>query len=237
MTIDDETLMAYADHELDAAAAAAVDSAVAADPQLEQRLRRLQRQRALLSAAFGRVLDEPVPPELVAAASGARRIVPMRHWGWPEFAAMAASLVGGVLVTWLAVRATGEPLLHATRDGLVASGGLARALSDRLAGEPVDEGVRIGLSFRDVEGGYCRAFVVERPGRIAGLACRAADAWQVKLLTESAPGDDRSAYRMAASGLPEDVLRAVDRRIAGEPLDAAGEAAARSRGWREQTAR
>jgi hypothetical protein len=39
------------------------------------------------------------------------------------------------------------------------------------------------------------------------------------------------AYRQAGSDLPPAVLDAIDARIAGKPLDAAGEEAARARGW------
>jgi hypothetical protein len=39
-------------------------------------------------------------------------------------------------------------------------------------------------------------------------------------------------YRQAGSALPPAVLDAIDERIAGAPLDAAGEQAARNKGWR-----
>jgi hypothetical protein len=38
--------------------------------------------------------------------------------------------------------------------------------------------------------------------------------------------------RPAATALPEPVLRSIDARIAGEPLDATAERAAQAGGWR-----
>jgi hypothetical protein len=42
----------------------------------------------------------------------------------------------------------------------------------------------------------------------------------------------REGELRAAAAMPIAVLRAVDTRIAGEPLDAVAEAAARDAGWR-----
>jgi hypothetical protein len=67
-------------------------------------------------------------------------------------------------------------------------------------------------------------------GSSAGLACRAAGQWRIPVLTETTP-EATGGYRQAGSALPPAVLDAIDERIAGKPLDAAGEEAARSRGW------
>lgn len=53
MSISDETLMAYADGELDAAEAEAVAAAVAADPELQARLRPFSETRRLLGGMAG----------------------------------------------------------------------------------------------------------------------------------------------------------------------------------------
>lgn len=66
MQIDDEVLMAYADRELGAAEAKAVEEALARDPELARRLVLFHRTRADARSAFGEALAEPVPPELVA---------------------------------------------------------------------------------------------------------------------------------------------------------------------------
>ncbi|MDN3713648.1 zf-HC2 domain-containing protein [Paracoccus cavernae] len=55
MSISDETLMAYADGELDQAEAAAVEAALAADPGLQARLRPFSETRRLLGGMAGMI--------------------------------------------------------------------------------------------------------------------------------------------------------------------------------------
>ena len=91
MSISDETLMAYADGEADAATCASVESAMREDPQIAQRVARHRAMREAMRGAFADVLREPVPDRLVAAArgrssgaagsSGARRGAPMPPGG------------------------------------------------------------------------------------------------------------------------------------------------------------
>jgi hypothetical protein len=245
MNFSDETVMAYADGELDAAHRAALEAAMATDPQLAQRVARHRALRARLRAALDPVLDEPLPERLLASVRGApaprhaasvvalkRKAAP--RWSWPQWSAIAASLIGGVLLGPLLLRAPAGPAL-VTRDGQVlASGALARALSEQLAShQPPGAPVHIGVSFRDRNGDYCRTFVLREQGTLAGLACRGHEAWRLQVLAQTAVQPATAAgYRPAGSTLPASVARTLDELIAGEPLDAAGESAARERGWR-----
>src|ERR1700682_3594714 len=70
MTIPDETLMAYADGELDPAARAAVEAAMREDPQLEQRVAQHRALRQRVRAAYSAELSEGVPERLLTAARG-----------------------------------------------------------------------------------------------------------------------------------------------------------------------
>src|SRR5258707_13515564 len=70
MKISDETLMAYADGELDAAARAAVESAMREDPQIEARVAAHRTLRRKVQAAYSAELSEEVPEHLLAAARG-----------------------------------------------------------------------------------------------------------------------------------------------------------------------
>jgi hypothetical protein len=230
VTITDQELMAYADRELDPARAAEVEAALASDPELVRRIARFRKQRQQLQAAFDPVLHEPVPPQLIAAARGIPSIRPRRQWAWAQLTGMAASLVLGAVAAWTVLRFEPEPLMVAGEEGLVARGTLARSLSEELAAEPDDDMIRVGISFRDRSGAYCRTFSPAQGARMAGLACREDDDWRVILVTESQAGGEAD-YRMAAGAIPPEILRAVEARIAGEPLDAAGETTARARGW------
>src|SRR5256885_14771137 len=87
----------------------------ATDPQLAQRVARHRALRERLRAALDPVLDEPPPERLLEGVRGApapRRaanVVALKRkaaprWSWPQWGAIAASLVGGGLL--------GPPLLR-----------------------------------------------------------------------------------------------------------------------------
>lgn len=242
MTFPDEVLMAYADDELDARTRAAVEAAMASDPEIGRRIAQHRALRGRVQSAFSRVLDEPVPPRLLAAVHGstaqlADNVVPLRRrrvqqWGWPQWGAIAASLIVGVIAGRLTLLRTGNPAT-VTRDGrMLAAGTLADALSDQLAArQSAADPVRIGVSFRSRSDQYCRTFTLRQPAS-DGLACRAADGWEVNVLERAEPQNAASgSYRQAASAMPPAIAAAVGDQIAGEPLDARSEAAARDRHW------
>lgn len=222
----DERLMAYVDGELGEAERAAFEQELAVDPALQREVARQQELRGRLSATFDPVLDEPVPLQLRLAAEAANT-PGRRSWRAPQWAAMAACLALGLVLGRLLLPERG-PLSE--RDGaLVVRGELAQALDRRLASEVGP--IRVGLSFRSHEGAYCRTFQ-SAPDGLAGLACRAPQGWSARTVTAWSP-QDQPAYRTAAVETPPAVLAAVDDLIAGEPLDAAAERAARDRGWKE----
>ena len=70
MTISDETLMAYADGEVDAATGAIVEAAMQDDPTIRARIAEHRALRSTVRAAFSGVLDEAVPQRLIDAARG-----------------------------------------------------------------------------------------------------------------------------------------------------------------------
>ncbi len=253
--MNDERWMAYVDGELDATQRAAFEAALARDPQLAQRVHEQQALRRRLAEAYASDLDEPVPPRLLAAARGqpaavevvdlarareqrsaahrtVRSVRSVRDWRWPEWGAIAASVLIGVIAGRF-VDGGDEGLFTSTGSGaLVARGPLATALSTQLAsGVPADAPVRVGISFVARSGPYCRSFVMTRPSQLAGLACRESGQWQVQLVTPAGHDEAAGGYRAAGAALPPALLRAIDERIAGTPLDAAAEADAARRGW------
>lgn len=241
--------MAYADGELDASTRAAVEAAMAADPEIARRISQHKALRNRLSSAFNKVLDEPVPARLLTAARnehasgrpGARKdnVVPLRRrqvqrWTWPQWTAIAASLIVGVIIGRMVLVRAGSPGAIATRGGRIfAAGMLAEALSQQLTGNQTTAApVRIGVSFRSKTGEYCRTFSLRQPAALAGLACRATDGWELSALARTEfPGAGSGSYRPAASSMPPAVIAAVENQILGEPLDAHAEAAARARHW------
>ena len=242
MTFSDETLMAYTDGELDAATRAAIEAAAANDPQLARRIGQHQALRQQLRRAFDPVLEEPLPQRLVATARGVpgdtrSAVVPLRRvaaarWSWPQWGALAASLIVGLLLgPWLMRGAERTPLV--TSDGTVpAHGSLAHALSEQLASnQPATSPVQIGVSFRSHSGAYCRTFALREKKALAGLACHEEGSWHVEALVASESETAGGGYRPAASALPPGIAGTLDALIAGAPLDARAEAAARASGW------
>lgn len=240
MDISDDTLMAFADGELDAAERARLDAALATDAALRERVAAIRRQRERVAAAFAGVLDEPVPQRLAGLLQAAaapvvdladareRRDRARRLPTWAQWGGMAASLVLGVLVGTQIDRGGAEFALEPSAGRMVAAGAVGRALSTQLASEPaVGAGVSVQLSFVDKSGDYCRTFST---AAIAGLACRQQGRWTVQSLAAAGP-TPAGPVRQAASALPKEVLEAVDRRIAGDTLDAERERRARDRSW------
>ena len=141
--------------------------------------------------------------------------------------------------------------------GLTAQGRLRDALEQRVAGAQADQdGVAIGLSFRDRSQQYCRTFsladALPESGAIPssdGIACKEAGQWRIANL-ERAPaavvppaatsasssaqalGAEALGYRAAASAFSPTLLQAVDALRAGNTLDGAAETAAKAGGWR-----
>ncbi|MFS2022776.1 anti-sigma factor family protein [Massilia sp. CT11-137] len=229
MTYSDDTLMAYADGELEPAERAAIEQAMRTDPAIAATVERHRALRADVAAAFAGILDEPVPARLQPPAPVVSLAVERdkrRRWSWPEWAALAATLVVGVLAGRM-IPGGGGPAIAGNGNQVVAQGELAAAL-DRQVGGKAEGAVKVGVSFAARDGAYCRGFVM---GAAAGLACREGGQWKIPVLAE-AEKEAAGGYRQAGSALPPAVLDAIDARIADKPLDAAGEEAARARGWR-----
>jgi hypothetical protein len=237
MSIESETLMAYADGELDAVAAKRVEKAIAADPALAAEVERHRALRARLKAHFDPVAAVPLPEALTAELRGSAKIVDLaaarearaparavpRWWS----GAVAAALVVGV-VLGLSLRPGGESDFTAQGGRMVASGSVARALDNQLAvNQPAGAPVKMLVSFRDPQGTYCRAFQSAGQG---GIACREEGAWRVRefrVVSHSQSAD----YRQAGSDASA-LLADAQAMMAGEALDAAQEQAAAAKSWR-----
>jgi anti-sigma factor RsiW len=247
--ISDETLMAYADGEADAATRAQVEAAMHEDPEVARRVARHRALRDVMRGAGASVLDEPVPERLIAAARGrapatgtvvdlsqareaAIRKAPGLSRGWQP-AAMAASLLMGLALGYLVWHQGSAALIQANSSGgLVAGAVLAEALSTQLSDERSPSRLATaGLSFRAKTGDYCRAFALMGADASSGLACHQANGWSIKVLAQSSSAGGPTQFRTAGSELSPAIRAAIEGSIEGEPLDHAGEVAARQTGW------
>lgn len=230
MSFDPETVAAFVDGELDDLTARRIEREAATDAALAAEIARHRVLKARLTAHYAPIAEEAVPDRLrsLLAVDGKvdTSLVDRRdarrarfrgiHWG-----AIAASLVLGLTIglrPWM-------PAADVATDGgtLIAAGALAEALDTQLASnQPGDAAVRIGLSFEDKAGRYCRTFEGQALG---GIGCRVGGHWQLdRTMTGQASGD----YRQASSDELAGAAVAMMRR---GPLDAVGERAARDAGW------
>ncbi|HEX4742806.1 MAG TPA: hypothetical protein VH353_15875 [Caulobacteraceae bacterium] len=247
--IDDATLMAFVDGELDAGRSREVQRALARSPELTARLAAHRAVRKRVAGAWSSALAEPVPGRLMAIVAGAKTSAP------PEVVDLAAVrrqrrqaaarpaprsvglLAAACLAVGLVIGFAGSGLGPApavvTRGGaLVAQDGLARALENQLvADQSPAQPVRIGFTIRAQDGRYCRTFL-DRRSRLAGLACRTGARWTVPLAAATGGAEHAGAYRLAGDEMPAPVLAKAQAMAAGPALDAPAESAARELGWR-----
>ncbi|GAA0888614.1 zf-HC2 domain-containing protein [Rhodanobacter soli] len=249
--IDDDTLQAYVDGELDAPDAARIEAALAHDDVLARRVERARAVRARLRAAFDPVLDEPVParlsallqpPSAQAATPATRPVMPAgghgatrrrtahRRWFVPGAALAASVALLAVALWWWQ---PGGDLVRVQGGQSFAAGALTHALDEALASEPdAHAPIAIGLSFRSSDGRICRTFVLHTPPARAGLACHESAGWALPVLAAATAPEGSGELRQAASALPPEVQAAVDARLRGNVFDARQERAARDAGWR-----
>lgn len=224
----DELFFAWLDGELDAEQAAAVEARVASDPALAERARAHRALGAGLRAAFDPVAT-PAPARIGGEGVGLTppRAAANENRRLPMWTALAATLALGLAVgTLLPGRGTPEAPVKLDGGRMVAAAALDQALDTQLASAGSGEDVRIGLTFRNADGQWCRSF----DGKAGnGLACRRDDDWQVLALFPA--GEANGDYRMAAGTDPQ-LAAIIDGRMAEDAVDPAAERAARDGGWR-----
>ena len=247
MTIDETEVMAFVDGELDAAASARIEAAMTTDQILRGEVERYRRLRDAAHMAFADILGETPPAALIdtikagskpaevvdldavraaRAKPGVARPPITRFW---QAGAIAATLVIGVAAGRM-VGVGSAP--NANAGGLLAAdSGLTQALNTVGPSTP-GAVTRVGFSFRNHAGEYCRTFQTQRDQAVSGVACHDEQRWSVRVAAAGPARPASGAYRMAASDTPPAVLAAVDAMIDGQSLDATAEAQARKQDWR-----
>ena len=232
---DDPDFFAWLDGELAEPQASAMARKVAGDPELAAFAEQHRALGARLTTAFAPLVSERVPDRLRTAVTppppsnvvdfAAARERRFGRWSLTGLA-VAASLALGLTIGTLLPR-EGDELFRGSGGQLAAAGTLDDALNRQLASAGDRAGIRIGVSFRDQAGRYCRTFTAQAS---SGLACRSGDDWSVEgLIRAERPNGD---YRMA-SGQDPALGALIDSRIAGEPLDPDAEARIARQGWRD----
>lgn len=247
-TYSDETVMRYVDGELDDAASADIEAALASDAQLAGRVALFAETRLAARDAMRPVLEEPMPPQLRSAieamaakaiagrdalpssippqkSAGRRLLVPANDWMRVAAAACVAAIFGGA-AGYLAggnSAPTGLSVADVDRAELAAA-----LLSVPTGGESAlaagDGRFRAIASFRDQNETLCREFEVDLPDRSAviSVACHEGKDWAVRFAVRA--GGNDAGYAPASSSETLDAyLTAIG---AGQPLTAEEEARA-----------
>lgn len=192
---DDETLMAFADGELDEARSLALEEALATDDALAERLAVFLDSRRLVGEALKPLIDEPVPEALLAsvrkmaedAQAPGDNIVSfrpkpqqavqptMRPWLMPVAASLVAVVTGVIGFT------LGRMGPSATDTGAEIAAALDREVSGRdltLSGAVL----HVVASFRDERGELCREYELkQQASSTLTVACRQDGAWATRL--------------------------------------------------------
>lgn len=230
MSFDPATIAALVDGELDDLTARRIQREAESDAALAAEIARYRALKARLTAHYAPIAEEAVPDRLrallvaddkVDASLADRREARRARFGAVHWGAVAASLLLGLTIglrPWMPAADV------ATDNGvLIAAGSLAQALDTQLASnQPADAPVRIGVSFEDKAGRYCRSF----EGRtLEGIGCRETGRWQLEWTLR---GQAQTNYRQASSG---DLAAVAGRMMARDALDAESERKARDAGW------
>lgn len=246
---DIETLMAYADGELDEAQIREVQALLASDADARAMVERFRQTRADLAPGLDALLNEPVPQRLIdtvrhhpmGGASATPAAPPLTRVAadpgvvnatraaantpsyWPRMAA-AACLAMAVGLT------TGHWWGQQSSAGSDVAQVFQRALQTLPSGETLVAGsvqVMPVASFRAADGQACREFEQEMQGRLAhGVACRVDNQWVARVVLDRGPANGPLGEMPTfapASGEADALATVLDRLGAGAVLDTAEE--------------
>ena len=214
----DETLMAYADGELDESAAAEIERAMRGDPEIVVRAVQFIRSRRLARSAYWIRETAEVPQALKeaigrAAAKPAERVPPgkpvLLAWGRLPLAAAALALLIGLAGyfagsnLWRTSEAGDDPMLALLSDPDI------RGVLDRI---PSGESRHVGAgevsvigTYRMADGSLCREFsITDQATGTGAVACRSGAQWRLALAVGGLPAGD--AYLPAGGEEVRDVF-------------------------------
>ena len=243
----DETLVAFADGELDAATETALKAALDRDPALAKRLAVFRATRIVLKTAFGPIEREAVPDHLTrfVMTNGkahpqqrARPIRPAFRLALPMAAALAF-IIAGAGGFWMGTRSGSLPGSGTLAAAAVAEPELQRMLAaapDGTARTWKESGhsgeITLRATYR-TRAGICRSFSLSGTAGagsvIGGVACIGPSGWQTQVVGLGRLTDGSIT---PASGAGQTADAFLDRVEAEDPLNAAAVQDLIVNGWR-----
>jgi hypothetical protein len=239
--ITDETLMAYADGELDGPRANAVRAALRGDRKLRARLDEMQSMNELIRAAFTPELEVPDRFANLLSPGAEGKVVSLperlrqraRRWV-PAGAAIAAGVAGLMAGNLMTSGSTAMP--DHIGNGLAIVGAMQTVASHTPSGQTLEaDGLSITpvVSFMTNDAGFCRELHVsdkQMAARVVACKNKGENGWSVEALART-PKEAPSAYRTAGARSDPVIDAAFTRRGAKEMLDAKAESEAIARAW------
>jgi len=224
---DFELLSRHLDGELDELSARRVAQRLAAEPQLRSTFARMAAIDQRVKQAFAG--GDQVPAHIAAlleahAADGAA--APRRRTAWPYAVAASLAAVTGLFLAgvW---QAPAEPSLAQVLESTPSMADGWQPLSDGRRMRPI-------LSFQDVDGAWCREYLVDDSGRGSrGVACRDGGQWQTRIEVAAEIPGSRSDYRPAAAADADAVADYLDKQADGIALSRAEETVLIAKDWHD----
>lgn len=244
---DDETLMAFADGELDDATRQAVEQAMETDEEIVSRVALFAKTGALSKQALGPLGAEPVPESLLASVTAMienqtptgqqdevreDNVVPLsvpRRTPWREsstrwampLAASVALVIGGLAGFYIANTPGGSDV-EGLRIAQFDQPGLINALQTVPSGSDITlastgDRLRMIATFRDAEDGLCREFEVDQDDRSTFVSV-ACRMTEVWEIQFAVAATSRSADGYAPASSLESLDAYLSAIGAGEPL-------------------
>ena len=240
MIIDDETLMAFADGELDAERTEHVHEALASDAALRERLEALRGVDNLLRAAVAPSLDIPErfaqllkPSATVTDIATKRRST--RSWIIPAGTAIAAGFATLMFANILTPQS--DNWLRHVKDGVAISGAVELAAINTPSGQLVKSGdlnIRPIMSFVANDGRSCRELHIrdkEMAARIVACRDQDEDEWCIQAMASMPANDFPDSYHTAGVKKDPIIDAAYARLGVKEVLDEKSENATIARKW------
>jgi hypothetical protein len=217
--LNDETLSAYLDNELDATSREQVIQALANDTGARLRLDRMRAADTRLRSALPLPSNDYFHEAMAARIQG--KAAPMRPASLRRVVPWAvAAAISGMAVGFFAAQTSSSAMQ--LPDGVVAS------LQQLPSGATSTDGAtKLVLSFRSADSGLCRVFETTGSSGGEGLACHDGKQWNIKAWDATKQNAD--GFRTAGGSVLID--SAMDALQGSAALDEKEEATAISQRW------
>jgi hypothetical protein len=225
--LDDTLLSAYLDNELEDAERLAVETALASDPALCQRLELLRQANELAKLQAQEIDSVPLPKSLTnlfetAQDNAGAKVIPFvqRAWNGLNQQSRNLALAAGLVLTvgLLVVLQQENPEPGSLQPTLATYEDLLDSVSSGSQMTRNGYALRPQFSFLDMDQSFCRVFRLEtNDWSTDNIACRSLSGWQLRDSVEALPLQNPDNFMPAGShtALLDELLDAM---MSGSPL-------------------